>query len=273
MSETIIAMRGTVYEKGYGLIAKKVMQDKSISIKAKALYAYFSSFAGATDMLETREAFPSIAKILDDLGISKDSFYKYRKELEAAGYITVEQDKDNEKKFKNNTYYIEAVPCPKISETEPFPKKPDTALPDTVNSETNNNKSLKNNILNNSLREREERADAASPSGDTPSFESDKNDEMQYTMLQEITKRVFGMPRANQVDVESIWNHWHNRFPQYDLTHLYAVIRATQTTARVRDDLTGIIVKRLPSAKKALIPIKMQAIDYIATLRRELKDA
>lgn len=266
MSEIIIAMRGTVYENGYGLIAKKVMQDKSISIKAKALYAYLSSFAGSGG--EERSAFPSIGKILDDLCISKDSFYKYRKELERAGYITVKQDKDNDGTFKNNIYYIEAVPCPKISDTEPFPKKPDTALPDTVNSDTNNN-SFKSNKFNIKEREREELAEAPFLLADR----SDESLERNYELLKEITRRVFGMPRAEQVDVESIWNHWHNRFPQYDLTHLYAVMRATQQTARIRDDLTGIIVKRLPNAKAALVPVKQHAIDYIASLRRELKHA
>lgn len=102
---------------------------------------------------------------------------------------------------------------------------------------------------------------------------SDENMEKEYELLKEISRRVFGMPRAEQVDVESIWNHWHNRFPQYDLAHLYAVMRATQQTARIRDDLTGIIVKRLPNAKAALVPVKQQAMDYIASLRREMKHA
>lgn len=119
------------------------------------------------------------------------------------------------------------------------------------------------------LREREERADAALP----PADPSSEKLEEEYELLKEIACRIFGMPRAEQVDVESIWNHWHNRFPQYDLTHLYAVMRATQQTARIRDDLTGIIVKRLPNAKAALIPVKQQAIDYIASLRKERKRA
>ncbi|GAA4703046.1 hypothetical protein [Brevibacillus fulvus] len=119
-------------------------------------------------------------------------------------------------------------------------------------------------------REREEAANAALNSS------PDQYDELlerNYELLKEMTKRVFGMPRAEQVDVESIWNHWHNRFPQYDLTHLYAVMRATQQTARIRDDLTGIIVKRLPNAKTALIPVKQQAIEYVARLQREIKRA
>jgi hypothetical protein len=229
------------------------------------VYAYLSSFAGSG---EVRTAFPSIAKILDDLGVSKDSFYKYRKELEDAGYITVKQEKNDDGTFKNNIYYIEAVPCPKTSETdEPFPKIPDTDFPDTEISDTNKNKSFKSNTLNIKARKKEERADASLPADPFGHLEKE------YMLLQEIARRVFGLPRAEQVDTESLWQHWHDRFPQYDLTHFYAVMRAVQRTAGIRDDLTGIIVKRLPNAQKALVPIKMQAIDYIANLRRELARA
>lgn len=118
-------------------------------------------------------------------------------------------------------------------------------------------------------REREELANTSLFPGDR----SIETLEREYKLLKEMTRHVFGMPRAEQVDVESIWNHWHNRFPQYDLTHLYAVMRATQQTARIRDDLTGIIVKRLPNAKAALVPVKQHAINYIANLRRELERA
>jgi len=265
MSDVIIAMRGTIYESGYGLIAKKVMQDRSISIKAKALYAYLSSFAGS---MENRSAFPGVSRMLEDLGVSKDSFYKYRKELEKAGYITVVQDKNPDGTFKNNIYYIEAVPCPKISDTEPCPKKPDTDLPDTENQDNNNNILSKSNIFNKKEREREDKPVGLPTQSPSDEFEQL---EFEYRLLQELTNRVFGLPRAYDVDVESIWNHWKNRFPQYDLGHIYAVMRATQNTARVKDDLTGIIVKRLPSAMAALVPLKQRAYEYIAELKAELK--
>lgn len=118
--DAIISMRGTVYEQGYGLIAQKVMRDKRLSIKAKAIYAYLSSFAGSgTD----RTAFPGVSLMMDELGIkSRDTYYKYRNELEEAGYITVESQKDERGRFSRNIYYIEAVPVPKIGETDEPPK-------------------------------------------------------------------------------------------------------------------------------------------------------
>lgn len=61
---------------GYGLSPQLVMRSKGLSIEAKALYGYLSSFAGAGDT-----AFPSTSRILEELDISKNRFYKIRKEL------------------------------------------------------------------------------------------------------------------------------------------------------------------------------------------------
>jgi hypothetical protein len=132
-------------------------------------------------------------------------------------------------------------------------------------------KSLTEITVRDSVKERErEDKPVGLPPSESPSDEFEKL-EFEYQLLQELTKRVFGLPRAYDVDVESIWNHWKNRFPQYDLGHIYAVMRATQSTARVKDDLTGIIVKRLPSAMAALVPLKQRAYEYIAELKAELK--
>lgn len=86
---------------GYGIIHKSVMQDHRISIKAKALYAYLCSYAGNTAV-----AFPSVALTCRDLGITKTSYYKYREELVKAGHITVERQRGDRDKFKNNIYRI-----------------------------------------------------------------------------------------------------------------------------------------------------------------------
>ena len=54
---------------GYGLSPQLVMRSKGLSIEAKALYGYLSSFAGAGDT-----AFPSTSRILEELDISKKNF-------------------------------------------------------------------------------------------------------------------------------------------------------------------------------------------------------
>ena len=80
--------KDTIYEKGYGNVAKLVMVDKTISIGAKALYSYLCSYAFGKG-----EAYPTVERIMQELNISENSFRRYRKELEDKGYITI--------KFKN----------------------------------------------------------------------------------------------------------------------------------------------------------------------------
>ncbi len=151
MAEIVVQFEGTVYENGYGQIAKKVMRDKSIHAVAKAIYAYLVSYAGSKD-----NSFPSVQLMMDELGIrTEGTFYKYRKQLEEAGYITITQDQGEGGKWLNNVYHIKTVPVPKVERKEPYSKKQSTVKeknrtlkngvrkkPSTVNQGTNNNRSL-----------------------------------------------------------------------------------------------------------------------------------
>lgn len=114
------------------------MQSQEISIKAKALYAYFCSFTGAGF-----SCFPSQQKICFDLEISKDSLNKYIRELKEAGFIDVEQEKENGR-FSRNVYTLSdmKIPYPKISDTEDFGHG---------NLDTKNNSIKKNSIKKNSI--------------------------------------------------------------------------------------------------------------------------
>ena len=91
--------KDTIYEKGYGNVAKLVMVDKTISIGAKALYSYLCSYAFGKDV-----AYPTVERIMQELNISENSFRRYRKELEDKGYITVEFK--NIKGTNRNVYKI-----------------------------------------------------------------------------------------------------------------------------------------------------------------------
>ncbi len=91
---------GSVYGKGYGVIAKQAMQDRRLSIEAKAIYAYICSFAGAGE-----SAFPSVKKMCYDLKIDIKRFYKHRKLLEDNGYIEVQHMIWRESKQKANNVY------------------------------------------------------------------------------------------------------------------------------------------------------------------------
>lgn len=138
--DKLIQFKGTIYENGYGLIAKKVMKDPDLSLSAKAIYSYLCSYAG-----NETSAFPSVKLIKHELGISKDTFYKYMKELTNKSYIVVTQKRAQKGKFGHNVYSIEAVPCPKLPDTD----SPDTAPPDTEFSDTTSNNTTNNNNTSN----------------------------------------------------------------------------------------------------------------------------
>jgi hypothetical protein len=92
----------SIFENGYGTVAKKVMQDTTITIEAKAIYAYLCTFMGAGNT-----AFPSVAKMCFDLQIYKDRFYKHFKLLIDEGYIKKNRVHFNKSgKFANNIYTL-----------------------------------------------------------------------------------------------------------------------------------------------------------------------
>ena len=121
---------------------KAVMQSQEISIKAKAVYAYFCSYTGAGS-----SCFPSQQKICFDLEVSKNSLNKYLRELKQAGFIEVEQEKTNGK-FARNIYTLTdtKIPYTKISDTEDF-------VHGNLNTKNNSNKS--NSILKSNNKEKE----------------------------------------------------------------------------------------------------------------------
>lgn len=140
MADIVVQFKGTVYENGYGQIAQRVMRDKSLHAVAKAIYAYLVSFAGQSGV-----AFPGVELMMEELGIkSKDTYYKYRHQLEDAGYITIEEKQPREKgQFGNNVYNIETVPCPKKSYTvKSYTKKSYTKKLDINNNSLSQKTSL-----------------------------------------------------------------------------------------------------------------------------------
>lgn len=149
--------------RGYGLAPQLLMMDRSISAVAKALFCYISSIAGSATHPDFGgpASWPTRERICADLGISKDTFTKYLRELKDAGYIRVEQKRDKGERFARNVYVICDIIYPREDQVEPCPKKPDTAksdseepcpklsdpeTPDTEKSDTkNSNRSLTNN--------------------------------------------------------------------------------------------------------------------------------
>ncbi|MDM0961630.1 helix-turn-helix domain-containing protein [Clostridium perfringens] len=104
-----------IMSQGYGFSPKAVMRDTRLTIEAKAIYAYMSSFAGAG-----LSSFPSVKLQLHDLCISEKRYYKHRKLLEDLGYITIKQTRIKLESGKvvndKNIYTLEQFPIPKSKE-------------------------------------------------------------------------------------------------------------------------------------------------------------
>ena len=105
--EDLLRIEG-VKSKGYGTVPKAAMTDRDISIAAKAIYAYFCSLSGRGETV-----FPGRSKILLDLQISKEAYYKGLKELTDAGYIRVTQEHNSSSggRFMRNIYTLVARPA------------------------------------------------------------------------------------------------------------------------------------------------------------------
>ncbi len=139
-------------ELGFGIIPKLVMKDKRLTVYAKVIYSYFCSYAGAGTT-----AFPKVAQVVNDLGISRDTFNKHMKLLKQYGYIKVEQQRNERGVYARNLYTL----CEIIeeqdkgdSELQPRQVSPCTAPPSavisvTADTDTNNNNIYKNNNINN----------------------------------------------------------------------------------------------------------------------------
>ncbi|MYL39817.1 helix-turn-helix domain-containing protein [Halobacillus litoralis] len=173
--DSVIQFEGTIYENGYGMIAQKVMRDKKLPKQSKLIYAYMCSFA-AVDKNGERTAFPSISLQCAELGMTQDTYYKWRKYLVDGGYITIKRQRQEGSRFDKNIYSILAVPVkpdpqgnkekepypknsgtenpyPKNSSTEnPYPKNSSTENPSTENKGTNSN-SFNSNSFNNTYKD------------------------------------------------------------------------------------------------------------------------
>lgn len=109
---------------GYGIVPKIVMRDVELSIEAKAIYAYLTTFADGTG-----QAFPSVDLVCHDLDISRQRFNRHRKMLEDKGYITVHRERA-ETGFTKNVYTINTtLPKQNVTLQNPTESGNDEAVP------------------------------------------------------------------------------------------------------------------------------------------------
>ncbi|GGG87888.1 helix-turn-helix domain-containing protein [Staphylococcus pragensis] len=132
---------------GYGLVFKRVMKDRNISIEAKALYSYLSAYAGADE-----SSFPSVELIKHELNIGKQRYQRARRELENAGYLQVDR-KQNGNIYGSNLYTLFHNPRQldiRPVDSQPVEIQSVDSQPTTNNSITNNNITSNSKTINNS---------------------------------------------------------------------------------------------------------------------------
>lgn len=96
-----------VAARGFGTVPKLVMLDTRLSAQAKAIYAYFASFAGAGTT-----AFPRRSTVMRELRIkSTNTYYNHLDQLVEHGFLTIEQQKDCGR-FSVCTYHLNDIVAP-----------------------------------------------------------------------------------------------------------------------------------------------------------------
>lgn len=91
----------SVKDDGFGIVMRSVMRDRSLSVKAKALYAYLCSFAG-----NKGSCYPARSLIEGELGISSTTASSLLNELVESGTVKKVQDRSKVGKFGNNVYVV-----------------------------------------------------------------------------------------------------------------------------------------------------------------------
>lgn len=158
MMDAVVQLEGTIYGNGYGFIARLVMRDPTLKHQSKSIYAYICSFASSKNSAE-RSAFPKVSLQVAELGMSEETYYKYRKPLVDKGYLKIEKFRTEDGKFERNLYTIVAVgafePYPKISGMDkkpPYPESPCMAQPSTANPSTANSGTKSKSIKSKSIK-------------------------------------------------------------------------------------------------------------------------
>ena len=100
----IVVMQG-IYENGFGLISNAVMRDPRLSCVSKAIYSYITSFTGAGK----NSSFPSVKTILEELKLSRVTYYKHRAPLLELGYIRVVRKPKVGNRYGGNIYVIQPI--------------------------------------------------------------------------------------------------------------------------------------------------------------------
>ena len=109
--------------KGYGIVFNDTMRNKNISVKAKAVYAYLSSCAGAKNF-----CFPSRDLICNHLGICQSTLTPLIRELENEGVLRCEKKRTRKGKFNCCPSVLTIVPI-SSEQNRPCAIAPSASMP------------------------------------------------------------------------------------------------------------------------------------------------
>lgn len=148
MSQNFLAT-SELFSKGYGFIPKVVMIDTDLTVEAKAIYGYLASYSGAG-----MSSYPSTDLMLSHLNMSHKRYLKHRQQLIDKGYITVKQQK-TENKFFKNIYFLNQEPTKtsygQIVHTQNVHAQNAHTQNNHINSNSLNSNSINSNSENNIL--------------------------------------------------------------------------------------------------------------------------
>ena len=150
-------MRESSSGPAWGRVYQAVMRDPALSIEARGIYGYLASFADTNG-----RCYPDSQTIMDEIGVSKNRYYKYLHELEASGILTIERGKRSSGGFSNNTYQL-YQPCPENKEAASpvfkeaaSPDFKDAARPDSKETNRINNRPYKQSNNNRERKNQKE---------------------------------------------------------------------------------------------------------------------
>lgn len=145
---------------GYGLIYQNIMQNPDIPAYSKAIYAYLCSYADTEGV-----CYPSTNRIMSELGMSKNTLYKYMAYLLDFGIVKIEKTRTDKGLLSRNIYHIthnidvskyeipcHEIPCHEIPQNETqtvIDYNSNTINNNIINSNISNNNTLNSNTINN----------------------------------------------------------------------------------------------------------------------------
>lgn len=200
---------------GYGILPRAVMIDDRLDIKAKGIYCYLASYAGASDT-----AFPEKKNILFHLNISEPTYYRYYQQLVEYNYIISTQRKE-EGRFGVCDYILNQFPDERIGKAIQRSRK-DKKSPNLKNQDTTEHKVKP-------TKTKEKKTSPHPKKQDITNQDYKKQDNRnQDTIINSVPKNSFSINSINQYQAEAA-----TPFDTIDTNNLIKVFSKQEVADRI----------------------------------------